>query len=84
MGWNTTRISGASPLFQDSGAENRFYFVHSYYAVCDDEADVLAWTHHGYEFASAIGRGHIMGVQFHPEKSHRFGMQLLRNFAERA
>ena len=63
--------------------ENRFYFVHSYHVVCDDDHDVLARTTYGYEFTSATVRGNLLGVQFHPEKSHKFGMQLLKNFVER-
>jgi len=59
----------------------RFYYVHSYHFACDDERDVLCTARHGYEFASGVRRGHIVGVQFHPEKSHRFGKQFLANFA---
>lgn len=81
MGWNTAKPMHTDSLFGDAGAETRFYFVHSYHVVCDEPADQLAITHHGYDFASAVQRGNIMGTQFHPEKSHRFGMKLLRNFA---
>jgi glutamine amidotransferase len=59
----------------------RFYFVHSYHVACDREEDVAGWTSYGYDFASVVERGNVMGTQFHPEKSHRFGMALLRNFA---
>jgi glutamine amidotransferase len=51
--------------------------------VCNDERDVVAYTDYGYPLAAVINRGNIMGAQFHPEKSHRYGMQLLKNFAER-
>ena len=81
MGWNTIRFCKESPLREDLDASSRFYFVHSFHVVCSAQEDVLGWTRYGYEFASAIARGNIMGVQFHPEKSHRFGLQLLRNFA---
>lgn len=80
MGWNETvcidRKLFAS--FEDSAA--RFYYVHSYHVVCDDEADVAARCLYGIEFTAALRRGHIFGTQFHPEKSHRFGMRVLSNF----
>lgn len=80
MGWNTVKIVKRSPLFDDFDSEPRFYFVHSYHVRCRDEDDILTETFYGYEFASSIWRGNIVGVQFHPEKSHKFGMKLLRNF----
>ncbi|MBI5520981.1 MAG: imidazole glycerol phosphate synthase subunit HisH [Desulfarculus sp.] len=81
MGWNATQPAGGHPLF--AGLEEAaFYFVHSFHAVCDDPADVLAYSEHGYRFAAAIGRGRVMGTQFHPEKSHKYGMRLLQNFVE--
>lgn len=83
MGWNTLDVRRQHPLVSDLEPESRFYFVHSYYIVCADETDVVATTDYGYPLAAVINRGNIMGAQFHPEKSHRFGMQLLRNFAER-
>lgn len=61
-------------------AEARFYFVHSHHVVCEDESMVIADTQYGYSFVSVIARENIMGVQFHPEKSHKFGMSLFRNF----
>ena len=64
------------------GPESRFYFVHSYHVVCADPADVVAYTDYGYPIAAIVNKGNIMGAQFHPEKSHKYGMQLLRNFAE--
>ena len=70
-------------LAQGMDATPRFYFAHSYYVACDEPEDVLATARYGEEFACAIGRGNIAGVQFHPEKSHRFGMAVLKNFAER-
>ena len=82
MGWNTMRFTRPAALAEGLDEEARFYFVHSFHLVCHDRADVLGLTTYGYEFASAIERDNIMGVQFHTEKSHRFGLQLLKNFAE--
>src|SRR5690606_10785677 len=84
MGWNRALPTGPSALFDGLDDEDAgFYFVHSYHLVCDDEADVSALTPHGTRFASAVRRGNLYGTQFHPEKSHRYGLRLLRNFAER-
>lgn len=80
MGWNDVTQVRAHPLFANL-AEPRFYFLHSYHVVPEDHDDVLGTTQYGADFASAVGRAHIMGVQFHPEKSHGWGGQLLRNFA---
>ena len=84
MGWNTLEPKKDCPLFRGAKPELRFYFVHSYHMACRDPSDVAAVTRYGVEFASAFHRGNLYGVQFHPEKSHRFGMTLLRNFAEHA
>jgi glutamine amidotransferase len=83
MGWNQLNIRQAHPLLADLENVNRFYFVHSYHVVCADQDNILATTSYGFDFTSAIVKGNIMGVQFHPEKSHKFGMRLLRNFVER-
>jgi glutamine amidotransferase len=82
MGWNIAHPSTPSPLTAGVGIEPRYYFVHTYYVVVDDPEHSLMRTHYGLDFDSAISRGNIFGVQFHPEKSHRFGMQILKNFAE--
>jgi glutamine amidotransferase len=82
MGWNTVNICQEHPLFKSLTAKNRFYFVHSYHVVCKDPSTSLTRTTYGFNFTSAVARDNIMGVQFHPEKSHKFGMQLLKNFAE--
>lgn len=82
MGWNTVAAVRESALFRGMPPVPRFYFVHSFHVVCRDPGDVLATTDYGIPFASAVGRGNLLGVQFHPEKSHSFGMRLLRNFAE--
>jgi glutamine amidotransferase len=82
MGWNTVTPKTGALLFRGFAEPPRFYFVHSYHVVCDDPTDVGATVHHGYEISAAIQHGHIMGAQFHPEKSHTYGMRLLKNFAE--
>ena len=83
MGWNTLQIRHPHPLLADLGADARFYFVHSYHVSCADADNVLAETNYGCDFASVVVRENILGAQFHPEKSHKFGMKLLKNFAER-
>lgn len=82
MGWNTVKVAKPNPLINDAEGEQRFYFVHSFHAVCKRQDDVLAVTTHGYDVAAAISRDNIFGVQFHPEKSHRFGLALMRKFVE--
>jgi len=80
MGWNHVTISKQHPLADKLENDARFYFVHSYHYECENEGDAIFKTHHGYNFTSGIQRDNIMGVQFHPEKSHRYGMQLIKNF----
>jgi glutamine amidotransferase len=82
MGWNTITAKSGSPLFPYFAEPPRFYFVHSYHVICADPEDVAATTHHGTEVTAAVTHGNVMGVQFHPEKSHSYGMRLLRAFAE--
>ncbi len=82
MGWNSVRAVGEGGLFRGLEEEAFFYFVHSYHLVCDREEEVSGWTSHGYPFPAAVRRENVMGVQFHPEKSHRYGLTLLANFAE--
>jgi glutamine amidotransferase len=81
MGWNRVFVKKESPLIKDLPEEPRFYFVHSYYIKCDNEGDVLTTTPYGSDFHSIIQRENVYGAQFHPEKSHKFGMKLLENFA---
>ncbi len=81
MGWNDVQPLHTEGLFKDYKDEISFYFVHSYHVVCEDKTNVLATTSYGVDFTCAIQKGNIMGVQFHPEKSHKFGMQLLKNFS---
>lgn len=81
MGWNLVTIQKPSPYFDDSLAEHRFYFVHSYAVHCDDPADVLAITQYAGEFVAAFLAGNLLGVQFHPEKSHKFGASFFRHYA---
>ena len=80
VGWRDVVVAKDNPLLSNGGEPQRFYFTHSYHAVCSRAEDVLATTTYGYEFTAAFARGNIYGVQFHPEKSHRFGMALIRNF----
>lgn len=83
MGWNTVEIAKTDdPLFEGFSDDPRFYFVHSYYVKCDYESDILTTTDYGVRFCSSVVKDNIRGVQFHPEKSHKFGMKLLRNFAD--
>ena len=82
MGWNYINVEKKHSLLNDLGENPRFYFVHSYHVVCDKVEDILATTSYGYDFTSAIIRDNIFGVQFHPEKSHKYGMKLLKNFIE--
>ena len=82
MGWNTLTVQQKSCLFQQMYEEPRFYFVHSYYVKCKSQKSILATTHYGIDFASGITQDNIYGLQFHPEKSHKFGMQVLKNFTE--
>jgi glutamine amidotransferase len=81
MGWNVARLNSPSKLTREVALDSRYYFVHSYCVHMDDPVHALTRTRYGIDFDSAIGCDNIYGVQFHPEKSHRFGMQILKNFA---
>lgn len=85
MGWNIVDIKQKNhPLFYNmTDEEIRSYFVHSYYVHCHHKENVLAETFYGFPFTSAIYHKNIIGVQFHPEKSHKFGLKMFKNFVER-
>ena len=80
MGWREINRCGESPLWADLPAESRFYFVHSYHFRFTQPAEVTATAVYGYEYACAFRKDNIFGTQFHPEKSHKFGMKVLENF----
>ena len=82
MGWNPVEVVKLNPLIESNTIQQRFYFVHSYHVVCNHLDDVIACAHHGYNFTSAFNRSNLFGVQFHPEKSHRFGMAFMKKFIE--
>lgn len=83
MGWNTLKPKPNSSLFRNGfEVAPQFYYLHSYYFDAADKDDVAAMAHYGTDFEAVVSRGHIHGVQCHPEKSHHWGAQLLKNFAE--
>jgi glutamine amidotransferase len=82
MGWNTVQLRKPSRLFENMPWPARFYFVHSYHVILRHEDGGVGTTVHGREFVSVIEKDNICGVQFHPEKSHKYGLRLLQNFAE--
>lgn len=81
MGWADVSGTKQSTLIKELPNEPRYYFTHSYHIVCNDPADELLTANYGYDFTAAVEHGNIAGTQFHPEKSHKFGMRLLANFA---
>lgn len=82
MGWNTIIKKKESSLLLNLENDARFYFLHSYYFECNNEEDILCETEYGIKYSSAVNKNNIFGVQFHPEKSHSNGVQLLQNFAK--
>jgi imidazole glycerol-phosphate synthase subunit HisH len=82
MGWNFVKQHKDSNLFNDMYSDARFYFVHAFYFMANDPSDILTTTNYEIEFCSAVEKGNILGVQFHPEKSHKFGIRLLKNFVD--
>jgi glutamine amidotransferase len=80
MGWNEVLLNKNSPLLNGIGDRPKYYFVHSYHVVCHKKEDEILNTFYGFNFTSAIQKDNIFGVQFHPEKSHMFGMKILDNF----
>ena len=82
MGWNYVLSKKNSSLLEGFESPPRFYFTHSYYFECQEDRNIIATTPYGTEFCSVIQQDNIFGVQFHPEKSHRFGLHLLSNFVK--
>ncbi len=82
MGWNEVETKDEVLFKGHEPGESRYYFMHSYHLVADDPTDIAAWGNYGYRFGAAVRRGNVYGTQFHPEKSHRHGMQVLQNWLE--
>lgn len=80
MGWNDVQPKSGSPIFAGLESDARFYFLHSYFFECDEPSHAAAVASYGVDFSCAVSAGNVYGVQFHPEKSHHFGAQLLKNF----
>ena len=80
VGWNSLDIRDDHPLLTGIAQGSDVYFVHSYHMVCDNDGDVVATTPYCGATTAIMGKDHMMGVQFHPEKSHKIGLKLLRNF----
>ncbi len=82
MGWANTKCNSSSKLFTNMYEEPRFYFVHSYHLKSSNAHEVVCTSEYGYEFAAGLEKDNIIGVQFHPEKSHKYGMATLKNYCE--
>jgi glutamine amidotransferase len=82
MGWNSVQYSKESVLKSFIPENPRFYFVHSFYVKCNQQSEILATTHYNLDFVSMIEKGNIFATQFHPEKSHKYGMGLIKSFIE--
>jgi|SRR5665647_1191169 len=82
LGWNSIEVSKNNLLYDGIDTEEGFYFLHSFYFECAEDADVLSRTFYGKSFASSVNNNNVFGVQFHPEKSHHNGVRLLQNFAK--
>lgn len=82
MGWNTVEFKKQSKINSGVSINPRYYFVHSYFVDCANQDDILCATQYGQEFVSGFQHQNIFGLQFHPEKSHKFGMELLANFCK--
>lgn len=82
MGWNDIKTVGDCPLLSGLNTDSRFYFLHSYFFECEHNESSIARASYGLDFSCAVAKNNIFGVQFHPEKSHHFGVRLLKNFAD--
>jgi glutamine amidotransferase len=82
MGWNDIVMEKESPILKGLEYDSQFYFLHSYYFRCNNPDDIIAKTNYGANFTCAINHEKVYGVQFHPEKSHKYGIKLLKNFAQ--
>jgi len=82
VGWNEVVVARPNPLIVGGDELPRFYFTHSFHAYCERQDDELATATYGYPFTAAFGRDNVYGVQFHPEKSHKYGMELIRRFLQ--
>lgn len=82
MGWNIVSSVKSDPVLDAPFEEQRFYFAHSYFVKCDNKQDILAQTSYGDLFTCSFRKDNLWGFQFHPEKSHKFGMSLFKNFSE--
>jgi len=80
MGWETLTVKKSHFLFNNVKTDAMYYFVHSFHLICNQETDIISTSHYGYDFVSSISKDNIIGVQFHPEKSHKYGMKLLENY----
>ena len=82
MGWNTVFLKETSKLHFNlqNNAQIKFYFAHSYYAICKNELNCAGYTNYSHDFCSIVEKDNIFGVQFHPEKSHYYGMELMKKF----
>lgn len=83
MGWNSIHIKRENVLLDNVKQGELFYFVHSFYMICDEEKDILASTNYSYDFTSIVQKNNIYGAQFHPEKSHEQGLKLISNFVSK-
>ena len=82
MGWDQVHQVKKSGILSQMYSEGRFYFAHSYHAICARKEDILLTTEYGYEFVSGVQKGNIYGMQFHPEKSHKYGKKIFENFCD--
>lgn len=81
LGWNTIQCQRSIPLLEGVSEGQRFYFAHSYHLDCSEPSDIVATASYGYEFPAVVNRGNVFGIQFHPEKSHRRGFEIVKRFA---